>query len=329
MKEKILLYLKGLGMGAADVVPGVSGGTIAFITGIYEELLDSIKSVDIDALKKLLKFDLKGFWSHINGNFLLVLFLGIGTALISLSRLVLYLLENHPEMLWSFFFGLIIASAILVGKQVRQWGARPIVGLIIGTAVAYWITTLGALGDQYSGVIYVFFCGAIAICAMILPGISGSFILILLGAYEYVFGTLQKLIDALASANMGDILEHAKIIGAFIVGCVFGLLSFSRLLSWLFSKFHDFIVAMLIGFLIGSLNKVWPWKETVETFVDRHSVEKPLVQENISPTVYTEITGQPDYMVECILLAIGGFVLVYGIEIISKKSLKNQEPAKV
>ncbi|MDW7690884.1 DUF368 domain-containing protein [Flammeovirgaceae bacterium SG7u.111] len=324
MKSRILLFLKGLAMGAADVVPGVSGGTIAFITGIYEELLFSIKSVDLKALKLLLKFDFKGFWEKINGSFLLVLFAGIGTALVTFSRVVLYLLANQPILLWSFFFGLIIASALLVAKQIKAWSVGVILALIIGTGVAFWITTLSAFAGN-EGVLYVFFCGAIAICAMILPGISGSFILILLGAYEYIFGSLQKLIDALVATNMTEILVNLKVILAFMIGCVTGIISFSHLLTWLFKKYHDIIVAALIGFLFGSLNKVWPWKETVETYIDRHGVEKPLVQNNVSPLAFPEITGQEAFFLYAIGLAVLGFVSVWGIEYVSTKFGNNEE----
>ena len=319
MKNKLILFLKGIAMGAADVVPGVSGGTIAFISGIYEELLSSIKSVDLEALKLLTGFKFKAFWLKINGKFLIVLFAGIAFSILSLSRLVLYLLENQPILLWSFFFGLIVASVFLVAKQITKWSALPVLALIIGTAIAYYISSIGSIADENASLLYVFICGAIAICAMILPGISGSFILILMGAYQLIFGTIKELIDSLVASNFAAFFNHLKLIIVFIVGCLFGLISFSRLLSWLFKNYHNTTVALLIGFLIGSLNKVWPWKETIDYYVDRHGVSKPLLQENILPNTFTEINNEPSQLVWALLLALVGFFCVYSLELFSKK----------
>lgn len=319
MKNKLILFLKGIAMGAADVVPGVSGGTIAFISGIYEELLSSIKSVDLQALKLLTSFKLKDFWQKINGKFLIVLFAGIAFSILSLSRLVLYLLEHQPILLWSFFFGLIVASVFLVAKQVTKWSILPIIALIIGTAIAYYISSIGSIADENASLLYIFICGAIAICAMILPGISGSFILILMGAYQLIFGTIKELIDSLLISDFSAFFNHLKLILIFIVGCFFGLISFSRLLSWLFKHYHNTTVALLIGFLIGSLNKVWPWKETIEYYVDRHDVSKPLLQENVLPNTFAEITNQPSQLVWAILLALVGFFCVYSLELFSNK----------
>ena len=319
MKNRILLFLKGVAMGAADVVPGVSGGTIAFISGIYEELLNSIKSVDLEALKLLFKGNLISFWKKINGNFLAVLFGGIAISIVSLSRIVLYLLEHQPIMLWSFFFGLIIASIFLVAKVIKNWGVLPIIALIIGSAIAYYITSIGSIADENTSLFYVFICGAVAICAMILPGISGSFILILMGAYQLIFGSIQKLIDSLVSSSFSEAFNHLKLILIFIVGCLFGLLSFSRVLSWLFKHYHDTTVALLIGFLFGSLNKIWPWKETLTTFTNRHGDVKPLLQQNISPFQYTEITGEPSNLMWAVILAVMGFLCVYSLELFSTR----------
>jgi len=319
MKNKLILFFKGIAMGAADVVPGVSGGTIAFISGIYEELLSSIKSVDLEALKLLTSFKFKAFWQKINGNFLIVLFAGIAFSILSLSRLVLYLLENQPILLWSFFFGLIVASVFLVAKQISKWSALPVLALVIGTAIAYYISSIGSVADENASLLYVFICGAVAICAMILPGISGSFILILMGAYQLIFGTIKELLDSLVASNFAAFFNHLKLILVFIVGCLFGLISFSRLLSWLFKNYHNTTVALLIGFLIGSLNKVWPWKETIDYYVDRHGVSKPLLQENVLPTTFSEINNQPSQIVWALLLAIVGFFCVYSLELFSKK----------
>ena len=237
-------------MGAADVVPGVSGGTIAFISGIYEELLETINSVNFGVLKTLKNNGIKTAWKSINGNFIVTLFLGIGISIASLAKLISYLLEAHPILIWSFFFGLVLASIVYVGKQVRSWNAGAIVSLTIGTGVAFWITILPPLSSS-NELWFIFVSGMIAICAMILPGISGSFILLLMGSY-------QTVLEAVKDKNL-------LTIGVFIFGAVIGLLSFSRVLKWMFSKYHDFTIAILTGFLIGSLNKLWPWKSNTRT----------------------------------------------------------------
>ena len=248
--DYFVLLLKGMAMGAADVVPGVSGGTIAFISGIYEELLETINSVNFGVLKTLKNNGIKTAWKSINGNFIVTLFLGIGISIASLAKLISYLLEAHPILIWSFFFGLVLASIVYVGKQVRSWNAGAMVSLIIGTGVAFWITILPPLSSS-NELWFIFVSGMIAICAMILPGISGSFILLLMGSY-------QTVLEAVKDKNL-------LTIGVFIFGAVIGLLSFSRVLKWMFSKYHDFTIAILTGFLIGSLNKLWPWKSNTRT----------------------------------------------------------------
>jgi putative membrane protein len=299
LKEYLLLFSKGMGMGAADVVPGVSGGTIAFITGIYEELLNSIRSVNGEALRLLARFDLKGFWRQINGTFLVVLVGGILFSIASLSRIVVYLLENHTVLLWAFFFGLIVASTLVVGKKITKW--RPIVLLagMAGVAIAYWVTIAVPMQtpETYG---FILMSGAIAICAMILPGLSGSFLLLLMAKYEFMMNALKEL--------------KLDIIAVFALGCVAGLLLFSHLLNWMLKNYYNITVALLTGFMVGSLNKVWPWKETVETYTDRHGVVKPLVQENILPGTFEQLTGEPSYLLYAIGLAIFGFLLVYLID---------------
>ncbi|MCC9168182.1 DUF368 domain-containing protein [Pontibacter harenae] len=299
VKEYFLLFSKGVGMGAADVVPGVSGGTIAFITGIYGELLNAIRSVNGEAVKLLLRFDLKGLWKHINGSFLLVLLAGIGFSVASLSRLILFLLDNYPELLWSFFFGLIVASAIVVGKKITSWTPAVVIAALAGAAIAYYITvaTPAQTPESYW---FIFLSGSIAICAMILPGISGSFILVLLAKYEFILGAVKEI--------------RLDIIGTFAVGCVTGILVFSHVLNWMLKHYHNITVALLTGFMVGSLNKVWPWKNTLQTYTDRHGVVKPLVQENVLPTEYLQITGKEPYLMYAIVLAILGFLLVYLVD---------------
>ena len=298
VKDYILLFLKGIGMGGADVVPGVSGGTIAFITGIYEELLDSIKSFDQSALQLLLKGQFKLFWEHVNGKFLLVLVSGIFVSILSLARLIHYFLDHHPIQLWSFFFGLIIISALLVTKQVKRWKPIIVISGILGAIIAFFLTgaTPATTPDNY---LFVFLSGAIAICAMILPGISGSFILLILGKYEFIIESIKEL--------------NLLVIGVFGAGCVVGLLSFSRLVSWLLKKYHDFTVALLAGFMIGSLNKIWPWKETLTTRLNSKNEVVPLIQKNLLPNDYLERVGEP-HVLQAILFFAVGILLIIGIE---------------
>lgn len=306
----IVLALKGCAMGMADVVPGVSGGTIAFISGIYEELLDSIRSVDATALRLLLRFRLAEFWRHINGRFLLPVLLGIAVAIFSLARLMTYLLTNQPIAIWSFFFGLIVASALLVARQIGRWDWRTVLAFAVGAAAAWWITvaTPAETPDDWW---FVMLSGAIAICAMILPGISGAFILLLLGKYQYIMHAVGEF----------DI----PVIAVFVIGAAAGIISFSHLLSWLLKHWHDVTVAVLMGFMVGSLNKVWPWKETVETYLDSHGVAQPLVQNNIAPGTFEQLTGQPSLLVQAILLGIVGFLVIYGIELVARMIVKKQE----
>ena len=306
----IVLALKGCAMGMADVVPGVSGGTIAFISGIYEELLDSIRSVDATALRLLLRFRLAEFWRHINGRFLLPVLLGIAVAIFSLARLMTYLLTNHPIAIWSFFFGLIVASALLVARQIGRWDWRTVLAFAVGAAAAWWITvaTPAETPDDWW---FVMLSGAIAICAMILPGISGAFILLLLGKYQYIMHAVGEF----------DI----PVIAVFVIGAAAGIISFSHLLSWLLKHWHDVTVAVLMGFMVGSLTKVWPWKETVETYLDSHGVAQPLVQNNIAPGTFEQLTGQPSLLVQAILLGIVGFLVIYGIELVARMIVKKQE----
>ncbi len=309
MRNRILLFLKGMGMGAADVVPGVSGGTIAFITGIYTELIDSIKSIDTEAIKLLFSFKLKDFWKKINGNFLIVLVFGIGTSVITLAAILKNLLETQAVLVWSFFFGLVVASAIYVGKQVEKWSLGTVVSLLFGVAIAYYITIVTP-AETTDAWWFLILSGALAICAMILPGISGSFILLLLGKYEYILSAVSEF--------------KFSVIALVGIGAIIGITSFSRLLSWLLHKYYSLTISLLAGFMIGSLNKVWPWKQTVSTFIDRHGETKPLIQSNISPFTYEQLNNQPSQLVFAIGLAITGFVLIFLIERYSGMKAKNE-----
>ncbi len=285
-------------MGSADIIPGVSGGTIAFITGIYEQLLGSIKSVDLEAFKLLLSGQFKSFWSKINGPFLLVLFSGILVSLFSLARLIGYLLAHHPIQLWAFFFGLILISALVVSKDITQWTLMVILFFVVGIVSAYFITK-AVPTETSDGYLFIFLAGAIAICAMILPGISGSFILLILGKYSFILNAVKEF--------------NITVIVIFALGCVTGLLTFSRAVSWLLNRYRNVTIALLAGFMIGSLNKVWPWKETIETYTDRHGEIKPLIEENILPATFEAQGGDP-HLIGAILFFIVGMALVFIIE---------------
>lgn len=298
LKEYGLLVLKGMGMGAADVVPGVSGGTIAFIVGIYEELIDSIKSINAASLKMLFTGKIAAFWKAINANFLFSIVGGIAISIFSLAKLITWLLTDHPVLVWSFFFGLVLASTWFVSKDIKKWDWKTILSFIIGAVVAFYIT-VATPAETPSNLFFIFLCGAIAICAMILPGISGSFILVLLGKYFYIM-------EAVKTFNI-------KIILVFICGAAIGITSFSRVLSFALRRFHDITIAVLAGFMLGSLNKVWPWKTVVETYFDSHGVEKPLI----------EVNSMPDHLIgEAVGLMVLGFAIVYFLEKLSAKTTK-------
>lgn len=306
-KDYSIVTLKGIAMGAADVIPGVSGGTIAFITGIYEELINSIKSINLVALKLLITGKFAEFWKAINGTFLLSLVTGIAISIISLAKGLKYLLDHYPILVWSFFFGLVVASAIYVARTIKTWNLATIISGIAGIIIAYFITVITP-AEANTTYWFIFLSGAIAICAMILPGISGSFILVLLGMYKFI-------LEAVGNFELA-------IIFTFLAGAAVGIISFSNVLSWLLKKYHNPTIALLSGFMIGSLNKVWPWKEVVETFTDRHGEIKPLIEENILPGTYELITGNQSFFVGAIALAIFGFMLIFVIENIANRLKK-------
>ncbi|WP_430824953.1 DUF368 domain-containing protein [Carboxylicivirga sp. N1Y90] len=241
--------LKGAAMGTANVIPGVSGGTIALITGIFERLINAIKSFDIKALKLLLSGQFKAFASHIDLAFLISLFFGVGAAIISLAKLFEYLFEHYPIFIWAFFFGLVIASIYFVGKTVEKWSISSIISLLVGTGAAVAISVLSPASENAS-FFYLIICGVVAICSMILPGLSGSFVLILMGNYQLV------MIKAVSEFNL-------KILFPVAIGAGVGLVAFSHILSWLLKKFHNQTIAMLTGFITGSLGILWPWKEPI------------------------------------------------------------------
>lgn len=293
------LIAKGMGMGAADVIPGVSGGTIALVTGIYEELIERIRSIDKAFLQKVFRGQLIAAWEHINGFFLLSVFGGILISVFSLARLFAWLIASHPMFVWAFFFGLIAASALYVGRRIRIWDRWALAFLLLGISLAYFIinATPATTPETYW---FIFFSGCIAICAMILPGISGSFILLLLGKYAFM----------LQAVNNFDLL----VLGIFILGCICGLLAFSRIISWMLRHHHRITLAMLTGFMIGSLNKLWPWKQVLETRISSSGEIVPLVVRSISPSTYASLHGTDPMTWSLSLTALLGFTLVWLIE---------------
>jgi putative membrane protein len=304
-KRLLGVYLRGIAMGAADVVPGVSGGTVAFITGIYEELIHSIKSFNLTALKTLIREGPVACWQSVNGTFLLVLALGIVTSIISLAKVIGVLLEEQPLLVWSLFFGLIAASSWHMFKQIKQHTVSTIVLILIGVLVAYGIAEVKP-SELPAKPELVFMAGAISICAMILPGISGSFILVLLGMYAHI----------LAAVNQADML----ILGCFLAGAALGLLSFANLLSWLLKHFHDVTFAVLTGFLTGSLYLIWPWKQALSYYQNSKGESLALEQVNVLPTQYEALTGILPQTGACLGLMVLGVVAVLLLEKVAESS---------
>ncbi len=298
--QYIFITLKGMAMGAADVVPGVSGGTIAFISGIYEELITSINNVNPAILKIWKNEGFNSFWKKLNGNFLVALFLGIFISLFSLATLVSWLLENEPILLWSFFFGLVAASIFFVGKEIAKWNLATVIMLLLGAAIAFFITTLPA-SENASSLPYLFMSGALAVCAMILPGISGAFILVLLGSYKTILDAVHE--------------REFKVIITVALGAIFGLLSFAKLLKWMFSHYKNLTLALLTGFILGSLNKIWPWKLILETKTIGAKII-PLKEQNISPFNFE---GDPQLMF-ALIAAIIGFSLIFILEKLASRN---------
>lgn len=303
--ENLLLALKGMAMGIAEVIPGVSGGTIAFITGIYERLINAIKSIlGPDVFKAIRTGGIQGAWEAIDGTFLLFLLGGmVGGILIGVIG-ISYLLEAFPEMVWAFFFGLIIASAIYIARQVSHWKWQQILVLVMGISIAYYITiATPASGNESSW--FVFIAGAIAISALILPGISGSFILLLLGMYQYILHDTLKT-GILENQDTNAIITMA-IFGA---GCLVGLATFSRVLSWTFKYHANTTLALLTGFMIGSLNKVWPWRNVLQYRTNSAGEQVPFLEESVLPNQYN---GDPQVLM-VLLAMLFGFLIVFGLE---------------
>lgn len=304
VKDYMMLVLKGSAMGAADVIPGVSGGTIAFMTGIFEELVGSINSFDSTAIRMLFTGKLKEFWKHINGSFLMAVGCGILLSVITLAKLMLYLLNNHPIETWAFFFGLIVASSIFILRGVKGWDLLSVLFTIFGIILGVTVCTLSPT-ETPNDLWFIFLSGAIAICAMILPGISGSFILLILGKYEYIMESISRL-------TAGDMVTALPVIGVFGMGAATGIISFSKFLHWLLGKFHKQTLLVMAGFIIGSLVKVWPWSnmEAIKASQFPHIPEKALV---LIPAEQVDM-----HYVGAIIFAFIGFFLVSGVEIMGK-----------
>ncbi len=316
--DYLIITLKGMAMGAADVVPGVSGGTIAFISGIYEELIQSINNISFSSLKLWKKSGFRAMWTSINGNFLLALVTGIAISIFSLARFISWLLDTHPIAVWSFFFGLVIASIYFIGKQITRWSAKVIIAAVLGGIVSYYITVAHPVSSP-DGYTYLFLSGFIAIIAMILPGISGAFILLLMGSYEIVINTINQLREGLFEGNMQVLGQAFSKLAVFGIGALLGLKVFSGALHWMFKHHKNTTLALLTGFMIGSLNKIWPWKETLTWRINSHQQEVPVLQRSISPF---HVDGDSQLLIAC-LLALAGFFTIYLLEKIAVKAQKS------
>ncbi len=308
------VFLRGLAMGAADIVPGVSGGTIAFITGIYFRLLAAINAIPAALITHLLRGQVRMFWSRCDGGFLVSLLAGVMTSIITLASVISFVLVTYPIMIWSFFFGLIVASVWHLGRQLRTLKWVLVIPLVVGVGFAWWISTLPAGEANPTGLVFLG-AGALAICAMILPGISGSFILLTLGMYAPVLAAIKGF-------DLG-------ILALFVTGCVIGLLSIARVLTWAIHRHHDLVLALLTGFMIGALNKVWPWKQTLSWRINSSGEQVPLHEVSVSPMQYAELTGLTSQWTVALLCALAGFVVVLLIEWLGRSHTVTAKPQKV
>ncbi|MEZ5056086.1 MAG: DUF368 domain-containing protein [Saprospiraceae bacterium] len=302
LKNAIPQVLKGAAMGIAEVIPGVSGGTIAFITGIYEQLLRSIKAFGPEAIKGFREGGVKGFWEAINGNFLMTLLIGMAAGMILGVFGVTWVLENYPVLLWSFFFGLILGSVVFVARMIKQWNLVTVLTFIIGTAIAYYITIASpAEGNQ--ALWFVFVSGMLAICALMLPGISGSFILLLMGMYTYIIPTVKNALKTFDPASI-------KVLVVFAAGALVGLGGFSRVLTWTFKKYHDQTMGLLAGFMLGSLNKIWPWRNVISFRENSKGIMVPFQEESVLPLNFEGDT----FLFGSIALMVVGLLSVFLLE---------------
>ena len=304
MKDFIYNFLKGMGMGAANVIPGVSGGTIALITGIFERLINSIKSFNLTALKLFFTGKWKAFAQHVDLKFLVAVFLGIAAAILSVAKLFKFLFENYPVYIWAFFFGLIIASIYYVGRTVNKWNLGSILFFAIGTGIALLIA-FGTPAQENHNFLYLILCGVVGTCSMILPGLSGSYVLLLMGNYEYV------MIDAVNMLTTSP-WEGIKILIPVVIGAVIGLLAFAHLLSWIFKNFHDQTVALLTGFILGSTPIIWPWKHAITNAL-KDGTEKVVGYQWQWPAINTE------FFIALVIILLGAAIIIVTEQLASKK----------
>lgn len=312
--DYLVISLKGMAMGAADVVPGVSGGTIAFISGIYEELLESIDGINLKVFRTWKTNGFKTAWRSINANFLLALFLGIGISIVSLAKVIKWLLINEAILLWSFFFGLVLASVFYIGRQIRSWNIWIVIAIIVTTVLSYFVTIAEPFASPESN-LYLLFCGFIGIIAMILPGISGAFILLILGAYQTAINTVDDLFQSVVTLNF-ELFKDAFIKFLMLaLGAILGLKAFSKLLNWMFKNHKNLTLAMLTGFMIGSLNKIWPWKEVLSWRTNSKGMEVPFEEQSISPFAFEG----DNQLVGAMVLILIGFLTIFLLERLSTK----------
>lgn len=306
--SRLGLVLKGMAMGVAEVIPGVSGGTIAFITGIYEELIHTIKNILSPGLVgSLSRGGLRSVWDYSNGSFLFFLLVGMGAGVVAGVFGVSHLLENYPELLWAFFFGLIVASAVYIGRQVGRWRFTEVLALVIGAIVAY-VITIATPSQGNPALWFVFLSGAIAISALILPGISGSFILLLMGMYTFIIPSVKSALETQDAQSL-------IVVFVFALGCLLGLATFSRVLSWTFRHYHDPTLAVLTGFMLGSLNKIWPWRNVVSYRTDSKGETVPFLEKSVLPGQYE---GDPQVLAVIVLMIVG-FVAVFLIDWLGRR----------
>lgn len=306
--QYLIITLKGLAMGAADIVPGVSGGTIALIAGFYEELLETIDGLDFKFFKKWRENGFLTTWREYNLSFLLALGIGIVTSILLLAKVIGSLIDSHPILVWSFFFGLVLASILYLIKQLEKWNAAVIVSIVVASIFAFGISSLNPL-TEIDSVWFLFVAGFIAIIAMILPGISGAFILILLGAYQPVINLINQLNQSISEGDSTLLLQSISKIAVFLLGAAIGLKAFSRALTWMFNHHKNITLAILTGFMIGALNKIWPWKEVLETRLNSKGEEVPFIEQSVLPSNFVE-----PQLTSALICLVGGFLIIFILE---------------
>ncbi len=318
--QYLLITAKGLAMGAADVVPGVSGGTIAFISGIYEELVETIHKLDLGFFKIWKKEGIKSAWRTYNLSFLLALGSGILISILSFAKLIIYLITTYPIEVWAFFFGLVIASIVYVVNQITRWRLSSILALVLASVFSFLITIAEPIGSPDS-TWFLFFAGFIAIIAMILPGISGAFILLLMGAYTGVMGVVTQLVDGIVTVDLALFSEALGKVLVFGIGAIAGIKVFSKALNWMFKHHKNLTLAILTGFMIGALNKIWPWKEVIEYRLNHEGEQVPFLERSILPNSFN---GEP-LIASAIVFAIVGFLTIFLLEKLARNKEANNK----